>query len=396
MRVLMIHTQGGGVGYYRQFMPAAALQRAGHEVTCLGGDLDFKSFFLALQDYPGGVGQWMMDKGWDHDVVHMGYSTVLDQVSTVNGALRNYAKVEHGKHLPIAVDVDDDPHSVPSYNTSFRAFTRAADEKKTLLIQTRTADAVSVTRQEIATAMAKDGKSFTVLPNYTHPPDWQDFPIDPQRGDDKSIRVMYAGGTGHYGDLATIQEEVELLMRKYDGKEGKPMMRLFWLGCTPDWALKWMEDKSDPLANRSFYLQPGPLDTYHRLIRWVSPDIMLAPVEHNTFNESKSDIKAYDAVCGKAAFVCSDWTTYNQIPNEVAFKHSTGTQFKETLEALILDPPLRQKKAKELEEWVLTERCIDTHISKWIDFYTNLRESPIVEGLSDTIRPHIITGDEDE
>lgn len=394
MRILHIHTQGGGVGYYRSFMPADALRRAGHDVTLLNNICE-ENFFFALEETKGGVNQWMLDKGWKHDVVHMGYSTVLSQVSCINGALRNYAQVGHDQDLPIAVDMDDDPHSVPTYNTSFKAFTRGAEELKTLLIQMRTADGISVTRQEVADALARDGKSFTVLPNYTHPPDWIDFPIDPNRKDDKSIRLMYVGGQGHYGDITTIEEELEVLMEKYDGKEGRPMLRLFWLGCTPDWAAQWMRDKSSPLANRSFYLQPCPLSTYHQLIRWVSPDILMAPLEHNTFNISKSDIKAYDAVCGEAAFVCSDWPTYRDVPDEVAFKHSTSSEWSEMVEALILDPSLREKKATHLKEWVLTNRCIDTHIYKWIDFYSKLRETAPVQGLHDVVRPRIVTGDED-
>ena len=388
MKILMINTQASGVGYYRTTMPAEALLRAGHDVTYSKSDI---SFFYDYAERKGGLEKWLLDEAWKHDVVHMGFSTVLSQISTINGALRNYALTAHKHKLPIAADIDDDPLNVPSYNTAFRAYQGGAEEKSALMIQLRTADGVSVTKPSIASSLHRDGKNFAVLPNYTHPPDWIDLPVDPHRDEDKSIRVMFAGGHGHKGDIDTIKDEMIILMNKYDGKEGRPMLRVFWLGCTPDWILPWMEDTLDPLANRSFYLQPCGLNTYHRLLRWVSPDIFIAPVAHNAFNESKSCIKAYDAVTADAAFLCSDWPTYEEVPQDCAFKHSNNMEWKEMLEAMILDPELRKKKAAALKDWTLTTRQIDTHISKWVDFYTNLRESPIVKELSDVIRPRIIT-----
>lgn len=392
MRVLSIHTQGGGVGYYRHWMPARALARDGVKVTCFGNEL---GFFHEIAQREGGLNKWMMEEGWNYDVVHMGYSTILDQITLVNGALRNMAKELHDKNLPVAVDIDDDPHNVPTYNTAFKQYTREAAEKKALLIHLRTADGVSVTKDALGKSLWRDVKSATVLPNYTDPGDWDHFPVDPRRGEDKSIRVMFAGGAGHYGDLETIKDELIQIMDKYDGKDGKPMVRVFWLGCTPDWSTKWMEDRVNPLANRGFYIQPCHVRTYHQALRWISPDILIAPIEHNIFNESKSCIKAYDAVTANAAFLCSDWPTYEEVPEDCALKFSNNIQFKEMLEHLILDKGLREKRAKSLREWVLTERRIDTHISKWKDFYANLADSPVVGGIADVVRPRIITGDED-
>ena len=388
LNILMAHTQGGGVGYYRFWLPAKALRDLGHDVTYFTGEFDF------YHDIHNNTGlepaQWIEQQyksDQRYDIFHNGYSTVIGHVKFA-ATLRNYAQQAFDSDLHVLVDIDDDPYSVPSYNPSFNKYRRTSDEKKNLLIHLRTSDAVSVTMPPLVSIIKQDAPATYLLPNYCEPLDWDHFPRDPQRDDDKSIRIMYCGGVGHYGDLATIKEVIERVMAKYDGKE-RPMVRLFWLGCTPDWTLPYMLDKVNPLANRAFYIQPCHINTYWRAIRWISPDILIAPVECNEFNKSKSDIKAYDAVIGNSAFLCTDWDTYDQLPQGTCFKARGDVQWQCTLEALIEDKSLRQQSASKLREFVFDTRQIKHHIYKWVDVYRDLISRPPKSTLDDMVRPVI-------
>jgi hypothetical protein len=203
--------------------------------------------------------------------------------------------------------------------------------------------------------------------------------------------MMFAGGQGHYGDLAVIKDTVTELMEKYDGKGGKQLLRLFFLGCTPDWVKGWMRSTSDPAANRCFYIQPSPLRTYHKCLRWVEPDIFLAPVEQNTFNESKTHVKAHDAAIAGAALACSDWGTYSQVPTDTCLKSHTPFQWRESLEQLITDPTLRVTLRNRLLAWTLDTQHIDQHIHKWEEAYADALTRPVIKSIDDVVRPLILT-----
>jgi hypothetical protein len=69
-------------------------------------------------------------------------------------------------------------------------------------------------------------------------------------------------------------------------------------------------------------------------------------------------------------------------------------QWQETLEGLIENPDIREKRAKALREWVLDERQIKDHIMEWIDVYEQAMKRPVIKELSDIIRPRIIRPDE--
>ncbi len=390
MKILMIHTQGGGVSYYRQTMPARALIDAGHEVTYLDGPFNF---FLDIGSNYNGmpVMEWLEKHGPEHDLTHMGYSTQAEQITAINGTLRGWCKEVLKKDLPCVVDVDDDPHNVPTYNTAYLQYHKSTLEKKTMLMHLRTSDGVTVTKPQLQNVLKVDGKNFGILPNYTQPKDWQHHPHDPRRDEDKSIRIMFAGGMSHKGDLDHVQEEIEWVMEKYDGTNGKPLVRLFFLGCTPDWATKWLEDKRDPHTNRAFYIQPGAIQTYWKCIRWIKPDIFVAPIHPNIFNESKSCIKAYDAAMSGGAFLCSDWATYEEVPEDCAAKCSNNLQWRASLESLIEDKSIRDRLNKNILEWTLTNRNIDQHINKWVDYYTSVLDRGVITDVGDVIRPRIIS-----
>ena len=106
---------------------------------------------------------------------------------------------------------------------------------------------------------------------------------------------MYAAGHGHANDLEVIKDIFIESMVKYDGKEGRPLMRPIFMGYTPPWAEPWLQDKLNPHANRAFYVQPSDPYTFFKIMRWIQPDILISPVEPNEFNQSKSHIKAFDA-----------------------------------------------------------------------------------------------------
>lgn len=381
----MFNLHGGGIGLYRSWIPAEALKRKGHKVEY---QKDYQTYFDYLAKNNKNIHQWFEDVAWKNDIIHLNYTTLLSQTQFAV-ALRNYAHITHNHNIHLITDLDDDIHNVPKYNLAYKSYLPGSSEKKNLLIQLRVSDGVSVTNNRLKEVIKDDAKNITILPNYCNPNDWPNI-SNTKRKEDKSIRLMFTGGPAHYNDLKEVEEAIEYVMKYYDGTKGKPYVRLFFLGCTPDYVKKYMQSKLDPFLNRCFYLRPGSVTAYWNMLSYVEPDILFSPIESNVFNKSKSCIKAYDSVISKSSFICSDYDTYNEVPSNTCLKASTSYQWKESLGELIENPSLRDKLKKNMKEWVLTERQIDDHIYKWEDYYTSIKTKPIITSIDDMVKPPIM------
>lgn len=381
MTLLLVNLQGTGVGYYRSWAPAKALEAAGHEV------LYFPNTDNAVMDIQhrtnGGIEQWLMNVMAKVDAVHLGYTT-SESILRLFASAREYARVALGRNVPLITDIDDDILHVPPANAGFSAYHGGSQERRIAKMQLQISDAVTVSTPPLAEALKALCKKVYVLPNLFTPEPWEKLPSDPKRYEDESIRLMFAGGRSRVVDLDTIREPLEQLMERYDGKNGRTL-RLFFLGCFPEWATKWMPSPVDPLANRDFNLQNCILESYWATIKWFAPDIFVNPLDPTEFNKSKSHIKAYDAILGGSAYVGTDWPAHDEIPESAMSKCFSGTQWLETLSYLIENKEARAAKALALREWGLANRTIETHIQRWSDVYSECAKTPIVSTLEDTV-----------
>lgn len=370
MRIFNLHLQAhGAVAEYRHFMPSRALIRAGHDVI-----------FFQDEEAPQDMIRYLSDHSKDFDLMHIGYAAQEGPIKLFAMA-RNYAQV------PFVTDVDDNIYDVPAYNFAFSQYNRSATERRLTRMQLRISDGVSLTTDALLAVTKNDCKQVAILPNCIDPASWE-HPIDPARADDKSVRLMIAGSLGHYDDYLEARDSIEWAMDKYDGTNGKPLLRIFFFGYIPDWAERWYPDNRNSHNNRLFFVQATYVHSYRRVMRWLAPDILLAPLACNAFNATKSHIKAYDAAMCDSTLLCTDFTPYSTLPDECCIKVSnTMTQWREGLSALVTDAALRRRLHSRLKEHVLDVWPIDKHIHKWVEFYQRVREAPLVNSLEDVVRP---------
>lgn len=375
MKILMLTTQNVGIAWWRFQLPARALRRAGHEVTVFE-EADYRR---VAEEY-GHLWGYLDQCCDDYDIIHSGYSTVEEHVQVLC-AIRN----KEGKHF--LTDIDDDLNSVPTYNPGFKTFGPASPERKVALLQLRVSDAVTFSTEPLKTSLSPIVQRSFVLPNLVDPDTW-DYPVDPKRAEDKTIRILLAGGQGRYGDWQHLKEPLEHLVGKYDGKEGRPKVHLFFMGCTPDWVAPWLSDPKNPHQNRATYIRPtASVPLFQRALRWIAPDIYLSPLEPNTFNRSKSNLKAMEAALCGASFVCTDWETYQDVPSGAALKvENTYTQWYESLSALVEDEGLRKSMNQKGLEWTMDTMVIDKYIDRWVDAYSNVLSRPPINRLEDIRR----------
>ena len=375
MNIVMLNTQGLGVGSYRHWMPAEALKRRGHTVFYTPGincSLDNESLFTVLARYVD-----------DADVIHTGFATH----PTYTGALataRNYILQTAKRNLPVIIDVDDDLLHVPSYNIGFRDYAVDGFERRAALWCIRNGDALTVTTPHLARLYEDFNYNISTLPNCIHPPEWENLPTDPARKSSEDVRILFAGGVGRKADLDHIQEALELVMA------ARPQVRLFFMAMMPDWAMQWCPSASDPRANRAFYIDSSDNVLYKRIVSWLGIDIALAPVVENDFNRGKSDIKVLESPFYGAAAVCSDFETYASVPAECVLKAQTTYEWKESLLALVDDPVLRAKKKARCLEWACDTRTIDQNIERWEHTYEEALARPVIGPEGENMKTGLI------
>lgn len=363
MKILVIDPQSGGVGAYRHRVPANALEKLGIEVAYL----DF------VNNDEEAIAQFLLDNAKTCDLIHVGYLTNLEVVKLVVAA-REYAGI------PVITDVDDDILHVPEYNLAFLKYSGSAHCRRVARMHLRISDVVSTSTAVLAEQLADECRSTTVLPNCLDRSLWQGIPQDPLRRKDEHVRFMFAGNEGRYGDLSTVRSAFEWAMDKF------PQLRLFFMGCMPDWAGKWMPSNTDPSKNRVFRVQLSMMETYPAILTWLRPDVFFSPVEQNTFNRSKSHIKAYDAAMCGAAFLCTDWDTHAAVPADAAVKVAGEYEWREAIEQLILDAELRRKLNSRLRDWC-DDWVIDKHVDKWVTLYERVIKAGPVTSADQLVRP---------
>jgi len=365
MKVLMLPSIYGGVSWWRFEVPARALLAAGVDVYCP----TFKE--LEAQCSPeGGLVTWLHENAAKYDLIHTGYTGVMEAAKTLFD-LRD----KHG--IPIIIDIDDDLDHVPTYNNGWKSFRPGAFGNRIAKTQLSHADAVTFSTPPLMEALKylNPDRPKAVLENWIEIDSW-DHPTPPERAKDKSVRLMVTGGNGRYGDWQIFKEPIEWAMNKYDGLEGRPLLRLFFLGGTPDWVAPWLTNKEDPTANRCFYLHPcDDVQLFNKMIRHVSPDIILSSTQKNDFNKSKSGLKFLEASLAGAAFICTDFDTYSNAPADCCVKvDNTFTQWQGAIGELVENKELRDRLADKAKAYVLDNCDAAMHIGPRLDFYKSVLE----------------------
>lgn len=104
-------------------------------------------------------------------------------------------------------------------------------------------------------------------------------------------RVGWAGGAGHTGDLELIADVVRAL-----GSE----VEWVFMGLCPDKLRPFVKEVHGGV----------PIDAYPKALAALNLDVALAPLEHNLFNECKSNLRLLEyGACG-VPVVCSDLACY--------------------------------------------------------------------------------------
>jgi len=208
-------------------------------------------------------------------------------------------------------------------------------------------------------------KNITIIPNYP-PKFWMGNHYNLKRisenydASEKKPRILYAGSGAHFDvenrvgqndDFAHVIQAIINTKDKY----------------------KWVFFGAFPLMlrplveNGTFEYHPwAELYNYPGKIEQLRVNMMVAPLQNNTFNKSKSDLKYVEACSYGLPIACQNLCTYEEAP----FKFDTGDEMIKTIESVV------GKKSKYMGHCERARKFADTrwlenedNINKYVELY---------------------------
>lgn len=329
IKVLVVPSDGYGVGLYRSKSPHYILQRNfpddfDVEINMNPNWADFPSF----------------EK---YDIIHFHKGLFNDEGQKVfHNALRYFK--EH--NITTVMDIDDNWdvgqfHPLYLSNKSIKA-----PEKITTNFTL--VDYVTTTTKIFANKIKKWNKNVYIFPNAIDPDEEQYQPI---KYPSDRIRFGFVMGSSHERDMeqikglaeklvnAGLKDKIQLVLCGYDlrgtitmvDKDGKPTgqrpiepKESVWYryeqNLTKDYSLispeykdfllQFIPNSQYPGVRDEFYRREWTKDVNNFATHYRNIDVLLAPLDTNSFNEVKSELKFAEAGFTKTAIICTDYGPY--------------------------------------------------------------------------------------
>jgi GT2 family glycosyltransferase len=218
------------------------------------------------------------------------------------------------------------------------------DMKKRLRAATALCDRLIVTTEPLAAALSDLHGDIRIVPNYLERSVWT--VLAPARRAGARPRVGWAGAQQHEGDLELLHEVVRATASEVDW---------VFLGMCPE-AIR---------AQGAEFHVGVPFDRYPEKLASLALDLALAPLEHNRFNECKSNLRILE--CGALGWpvLASDIEPYRAAP--VTRLPNNPRAWINAIRERIHDIDTTRQEGLRLREWVHANWMLEDHLQEWVD-----------------------------
>lgn len=315
--VLATHSDWGGCGFYRIMHPFSALV---DDYRIEGGlQKDYFNFMDVARIKP--------------DVVILKHKWNLDDIRRY----RDLIGVE------VALDFDDYLPNIPTRSIHRKEISQSVIKKMRRAIET--VDWIVVSTPELANEYSKYHDDIRVALNGLNPTWWRG--VSGQRRVGRKMRVGWAGGSSHSGDLAEIQFAVKDLADEVE------------------WVFMGMKPKG---VDCEFHAGV-PIEQYPQKLASLDLDLAVVPLEVNQFNRCKSNLRLLElGACG-VPIICTDIEPFRcGLP--VTLVSNRYHDWVEAVRAHIADPDYLARTGDELRdiihrEWMLEGAFLDQWSRAW-------------------------------
>jgi glycosyltransferase involved in cell wall biosynthesis len=265
-----------------------------------------------------------------------------------------------GKH--IIIDFDDDYINIPEDSPEQTEIVDKNGEVHKFPTKLRAlyikmfvglADVVVVTTDTLKKLYGPSAKKIVVIPNCMS----QDMKRDKPKLPNDKVRILWSGSASHKPDLLEANEKgyLQAVHEKYKDKV--------------EFHFQGPLNFSEIFPNLPLISHPAAsFGDYLNIIQDINPDIAIAPLKSNVFNQSKSNLKYLQMTLMEAAFVGQNMNPYVGIENGHDGFLADGTNsWIKALSKLVESPELRKKIVANATKYVESHFMIEKQISKWKD-----------------------------
>jgi len=255
-------------------------------------------------------------------------------------------EILHRRGIRTLYELDDDVWNIPSYNPLGKFFT--PQHINGMENAMRLADEVIVTTPYLGHVVSKFNTNVRIIRNAV-PLDM--VPVLPRTL--SGVRIGWHGSATHHGDLAIIMPILRKVLQAHQN------VTAVFMGCLP------------------YGWRVGPQVEFHN---WVAPEVLydklaqlnldfaVAPLSSHVFNRSKSDVKIVENAVVGVPVIASDFGPYRVVRDgETGFKITGNSpkMWRDALETLIIDQPLRQRMGAEALRWAQSYTSMDAVGRDW-------------------------------
>jgi len=356
MKVLAYISGYDGCGYYRIQLPAKYLNK--------------------VKDIHVKIATQYLNKDID-------WADILVLQKQTNQKALPFVQYAKKKGKKIITEVDDDYFNIPVWNPAHKHYYNKGQD---LINFYKMSDAVVVTTPHLAQELSKYNPRTYVLPNslemksidrlhsledkelnkYTQylSVDQKKVTIEEARSRMEGKTVIGWGGSPTH--LRDLEQATDALVKLCS--ENKDVM-VVMMACTTDNLMK----KLDP--SQLLLIKPVPIFMYPQALASMEWDIGICPIEDNTFNRSKSNLKYLDFAINRFACVCSDVENYAKtITHGVngLLAQNTKESWYDNLSKLVNDSELRKTVSENGYNLVREKYSISENYAKWEKVYREI------------------------
>ena len=265
----------------------------------------------------------------------------------------------HG--IKLIYEIDDDLININETHPHFCEYIKKNVSMKYLISK---ADIITVSSNKLKENLIKFNSNIKVIKNSLN--DMLTLKNEAKNNFD-IIKIGYMGTLTHKNDMKIVEKAIENV-KKYFDKKGKKVI-FETIGVS--------EDKINCAKSINI---PFKYSKYPYFIRWLKKiinwDIAIAPLEDNTINQSKSEIKYLEYTSLGIAGIYSKMGAYNETiknnENGILINTNTTEEWQTSLINLVENENLRKNIVKNAEKDVKYNYSIDSTVSSWTEIIETL------------------------
>jgi hypothetical protein len=279
---------------------------------------------------------------------------------------------------PVLYDLDDLLVEIPDQHSHSGDY---IGELLAMLYAILEADVVTASSSPLVDYLSELNPNTKLVNNYLNDQLWAMVEPKVSGSDDQKITIGYMGGQTHKADLAEVADPLLTLSEKYTDR----LEFRFW-GVQPPPELLNSPSTEWINLNQEDYAE------FARFFTQQDCDVLIAPLEDNEFNQSKSSLKFLEYSTLGVPGVYSKLPPYEAIVEhgDNGYLASSPQDWEKYLSKLIENPSLRNKLAVQAQQTVKDQWLLSQKYTDWSRVYHQALSGDGIHDLHSRKHDHLM------